>query len=267
MSHAPAEPLDAWVDRGLARSLARSSTRRTSSRSSRSASCKHDPTELVDPRGPAGAVAVDLRPGLHARRRDPDRRHAVSGLHGARHPRAERAVRRDLLRRCADLGAGPRHHPQAVRQPDAARGPGARQGARPQACAACRRSSSVYTLAFLLGVQVNWHPLALAGVFVAVLVGAACFRDAVADHRVARAEPVSGSWASDSSSRCRCSSPATPSIRSPSCRRWLHVVARLNPLSYEVDALRALMIPGGDERVRHRHGFRRCSSRARWCSS
>jgi ABC-2 type transport system permease protein len=26
---------------------------------------------------------------------------------------------------------------------------------------------------------------------------------------------------------------------------WLHVVARVNPLSYEVDALRALMIPSG----------------------
>lgn len=26
---------------------------------------------------------------------------------------------------------------------------------------------------------------------------------------------------------------------------WLHVIARLNPLSYEVDALRALMIGGG----------------------
>jgi ABC-2 type transport system permease protein len=27
---------------------------------------------------------------------------------------------------------------------------------------------------------------------------------------------------------------------------WLHVIARLNPLSYEVDALRALMITGGE---------------------
>jgi ABC-2 type transport system permease protein len=27
---------------------------------------------------------------------------------------------------------------------------------------------------------------------------------------------------------------------------WLHVVARLNPLSYEVDALRAVMIHGGE---------------------
>jgi ABC-2 type transport system permease protein len=26
---------------------------------------------------------------------------------------------------------------------------------------------------------------------------------------------------------------------------WLHVIARINPLSYEVDALRALMIPSG----------------------
>jgi ABC-2 type transport system permease protein len=26
---------------------------------------------------------------------------------------------------------------------------------------------------------------------------------------------------------------------------WLHAVARVNPLSYEVDVLRALMIPGG----------------------
>jgi ABC-2 type transport system permease protein len=28
--------------------------------------------------------------------------------------------------------------------------------------------------------------------------------------------------------------------------RWLHVVARINPLSYQVDLLRALMIPAGE---------------------
>jgi ABC-2 type transport system permease protein len=33
----------------------------------------------------------------------------------------------------------------------------------------------VYTLAWLLGVRMNWNPLALAGVGVAVLVGAVCF--------------------------------------------------------------------------------------------
>ena len=33
----------------------------------------------------------------------------------------------------------------------------------------------VYTLAWLLGVRMNWHPLALAGVAAAVLIGAACF--------------------------------------------------------------------------------------------
>jgi ABC-2 type transport system permease protein len=27
---------------------------------------------------------------------------------------------------------------------------------------------------------------------------------------------------------------------------WLHAIARINPLSYEVDALRSLMIPGGE---------------------
>jgi ABC-2 type transport system permease protein len=27
---------------------------------------------------------------------------------------------------------------------------------------------------------------------------------------------------------------------------WLHVVARINPLSYQVDLLRALMIPAGE---------------------
>src|SRR5262249_46451738 len=33
----------------------------------------------------------------------------------------------------------------------------------------------IYALAVLLGVHLNWQPLALVGVIVAVLVGAACF--------------------------------------------------------------------------------------------
>ena len=44
---------------------------------------------------------------------------------------------------------------------------------------------------------------------------------------------------------------------------WFHVVARVNPLSYQVDVLRALMIPSGEKLCSASALISLCSSRAR----
>ena len=68
-----------------------------------------DPTEVISRSVQPHAVAAGLRPGLHAHAGDPDGLAELPGLHGARHPRAERPLHGDLLRHRRDLGARPRH--------------------------------------------------------------------------------------------------------------------------------------------------------------
>jgi ABC-2 type transport system permease protein len=102
----------------------------------------------------------------------------------------------------------------------------------------------VYTLAVLLGVRMNWSPLALAGVAAAVLVGAACFAtlSLIIAAIVKTRERFMGIGQVLTMPLFFASNAIYPlSIMPP----WLHTVARVNPLSYEVDALRALMIVGG----------------------
>jgi ABC-2 type transport system permease protein len=101
----------------------------------------------------------------------------------------------------------------------------------------------VYTLATLLGVRVNWQPFALAGVIAAVLVGAACFGtlSLIIASVVKTRERFMGIGQLLTMPLFFASNAIYPLAIMP---RWLQVVARLNPLSYEVDALRALMIRG-----------------------
>jgi ABC-2 type transport system permease protein len=103
----------------------------------------------------------------------------------------------------------------------------------------------VYTLAVLLGVRMNWHPLALAGVVLAVLVGAACFAtlSLIIASLVKTRERFMGIGQLLTMPLFFASNAIYPIAMMPS---WLVVVARLNPLSYDVDVLRALMIAGGD---------------------
>lgn len=103
----------------------------------------------------------------------------------------------------------------------------------------------VYTLAVLLGVRMNWHPLALAGVVAAVLVGAACFAtlSLIIASLVKTRERFMGIGQLLTMPLFFASNAIYPLAMMPS---WLVVIARINPLSYEVDALRALMIAGGD---------------------
>ena len=118
-----------------------------------------------------------------------------------------------------------------------------------KALAAGARSFSqvafIYTLAILLGVHLNWYPAALAGVVVAVILGAACFAtlSLIIASLVRTRERFMGMGQLITMPLFFASNAIYPiSIMPP----WLHVVAHINPLSYEVDALRALMIPGSE---------------------
>ena len=102
----------------------------------------------------------------------------------------------------------------------------------------------VYALAVLLGVHLNWRPFALAAVVAAVLIGAACFAtlSLIIASLVRTRERFMGMGQLLTMPLFFASNAIYPLAIMPT---WLHVVARINPLSYVVDALRALMIPGG----------------------
>jgi ABC-2 type transport system permease protein len=102
----------------------------------------------------------------------------------------------------------------------------------------------IYILALLLGVQVAWSPLALAGVLVVVLLGAACFStfSLIIACLVKTRERFMGIGQLLTMPLFFASNAIYPLAMMPG---WLQVIARANPLSYEVDALRALMLAGG----------------------
>ena len=103
----------------------------------------------------------------------------------------------------------------------------------------------VYALAVLTGVRVNWHPLALLAVAGAVLIGAACFAtlSLIIASIVKTRERFMGIGQVLTMPLFFASNAIYPLAIMPD---WLHVVARANPLSYEVDVLRAFMIMGGN---------------------
>ncbi|MEW6252895.1 MAG: ABC transporter permease [Planctomycetota bacterium] len=107
---------------------------------------------------------------------------------------------------------------------------------------ALSQAAIIYVVAVLLGVRMNWSPLALAGVLVMVLLGAAVFSTfslAVAC-LVKTRERFMGIGQVLTLPLFFASNAIYPITVMPP---WLQVVAHVNPLSYEVDALRALMLP------------------------
>jgi ABC-2 type transport system permease protein len=244
MSHAPAEPLSASADRDLARSLAAFVYKTYVVAEFEIRKLKHDPTELITravqpalwllifgevftraraiPTG--GVPYLDfMAPGILAQ----------SVLFVAIFSGIALIWERDL---------GIIHKLFVSPTPRAALVIG-------KALSAGVRSLSqvviVYTLAVLLGVRMNWHPFALAGVVVAVLVGAACFAtlSLIIASLVKTRERFMGIGQLLTMPLFFASNAIYPLAMMPS---WLVVIARINSLSYEVDALRALMIAGGD---------------------
>jgi ABC-2 type transport system permease protein len=102
----------------------------------------------------------------------------------------------------------------------------------------------VYLLALLLGVHANWNPLALLGVMVVVLLGAAFFStfSLIIACLVKTRERFMGIGQVLTMPLFFASNAIYPVAIMPA---WLKVIAHLNPLTYEVDSLRALMLAGG----------------------
>jgi ABC-2 type transport system permease protein len=102
----------------------------------------------------------------------------------------------------------------------------------------------IYLLALILGVHMNWNPLALLGVFFIVILGAACFStfSLIIACLVKTRERFMGIGQILTMPLFFASNAIYPVSIMP---RWLQVIAHSNPLSYEVDALRSLMLAGG----------------------
>ncbi len=102
----------------------------------------------------------------------------------------------------------------------------------------------IYVLAWLLGVKLNWSPLALAGVMIVVVLGAALFStfSLIIACLVKTRERFMGIGQLLTMPLFFASNAIYPLSLMPD---WLRVVSRVNPLSYQVDALRALMIQSG----------------------
>jgi len=106
------------------------------------------------------------------------------------------------------------------------------------------QSVVIYALALLIHVKLNWNPLALLGVLVIVLLGASIFStfSLVIAVLVKTRERFMGIGQVMTMPLFFASNAIYPIDIMPP---WLQVVSKGNPLSYEVDALRTLMLHGG----------------------
>jgi ABC-2 type transport system permease protein len=99
----------------------------------------------------------------------------------------------------------------------------------------------IYLLSFLLGVGINWNPFAIAGVLLAVVLGAACFSvfSLIIACLVKTRERFMGIGQLLTMPLFFASNAIYPVSMMPG---WLRVVAHVNPLTYEVDAVRSQML-------------------------
>lgn len=109
---------------------------------------------------------------------------------------------------------------------------------------ALSQAAVVYLLALLLGVRMNWNPLALVGVLVTIVLGAMVFStlSLIIACLVRSRERFMGIGQVLTMPLFFASNAIYPITVMPG---WLQVISRINPLTYEVDALRALMLAGG----------------------
>jgi len=102
----------------------------------------------------------------------------------------------------------------------------------------------VYVVALLLGVNLRFQWLAIGGVLLAVMLGSAIFStfSLIAACIVKSRERFMGIGQVLTMPLFFASNAIYPLSMMPS---WLHALAVVNPLSYQVDLLRALMVNGG----------------------
>jgi len=102
----------------------------------------------------------------------------------------------------------------------------------------------IYALSMLLAVKLNFHPLALAGVLMVVLLSAAFFStlSLIIACLVKTRERFMGIGQILTMPLFFASNAIYPISIMPV---WLQVISHVNPLTYEVDALRTMMLSGG----------------------
>ncbi|MBD6614305.1 multidrug ABC transporter permease [Komarekiella sp. 'clone 1'] len=108
----------------------------------------------------------------------------------------------------------------------------------------------IYGLALLLGVKLNLHPLAILKVLLIVMLGAGCFCifSLIIGCLVKSRERMTGIGQLLTMPLFFASNAIYPISLMPN---WLKFISRLNPLTYEVDALRGTMLLNGTSL----HGF------------
>ena len=104
----------------------------------------------------------------------------------------------------------------------------------------------IYVLAIVLGVRMNLNPLALLGVVVLVVLGAACFStfSMIIACLLKTRDRVMGIGQILTMPLFFASNAIYPITIMPG---WLQVIAHVNPLTYLVDGLRALMLAGNTD--------------------
>lgn len=102
----------------------------------------------------------------------------------------------------------------------------------------------IYILALLLGVEINLNPLSILGIVLIVLLGAACFSlfSIGIACLVKTRERMMGIGQLMTMPLFFASNAIYPISLMP---KWLQVISHINPLTYEVDALRGLMLVKG----------------------
>jgi len=102
----------------------------------------------------------------------------------------------------------------------------------------------VYLLAVLLGVGMDWNPLSLLGVLLVVMLGAAFFStfSLIIACLVKTRERFMGIGQILTMPLFFASNAIYPISIMP---RWLQIISHANPLTYQVDALRFLMLSSG----------------------
>ena len=101
----------------------------------------------------------------------------------------------------------------------------------------------IYSLSLIVGVKINWNPFALLGVVIIVILGASFFStlSLVIACLVKTRERFMGIGQVITMPLFFASNAIYPIDIMPP---WLKVVAHVNPLTYEVDALRSMMLAG-----------------------
>ncbi len=102
----------------------------------------------------------------------------------------------------------------------------------------------IYALSLLLGVRLSWSPLSILGIIIVIVIGAALFStfSLIIACIVKTRERFMGIGQVLTMPLFFASNAIYPISIMP---EWLKVIAHVNPLTYEVDALRAMMLVGG----------------------